>query len=84
MPDRAVEITRVDDIILVSGARVRWQREQTGKSLRSLAKEAGVSPSLISRWERGVGDPALSHAAAIARVLGVSLDELLGERRHDS
>lgn len=84
MPGRAVVVTLVGDIILASGARVRWHREQTGKSLRAVAEEAGVSPCLISRWERGVGDPGLSRAAAVARVLGVSLDELLGETRYDS
>ncbi len=84
MPDRAVVMTLFGETILGSGARVRWHREQTGKSLRAVAEQAGVSPCLISRWERGVGDPGLSRAAAVARVLGVSLDELLGETRYDS
>ena len=74
----------VPALAVVSGARVRQRREQTGASLRDVAKEAGVSFSLLARWERGVGDPSLSHAVAIVRVLGLSLDEVVREHPHDA
>lgn len=76
--------TPVPDLAVVSGARVRQRREQLGHSVNALAKAVGVSPSLLSRWERGVGDPSLSHAVAIARVLGLSLDALVREDPHEA
>jgi transcriptional regulator with XRE-family HTH domain len=75
MPRRT---TPLPEVAVRSGARVRQQREQTGKSLRAVAKEAGVSFSMLARWERGVYDPPVSHAVAIARVLGLRLDEVVG------
>ncbi len=71
--------TPLPELTVVSGAIVRHQRVQTGKSLRVVAEEAGISFSMLARWERGVHDPPLTHAVAIARVLGLRLDELVDE-----
>lgn len=76
--------TPLPERTVISGARVRQQREQTGLSLRTVAREAGVSLSMLARWERGVHDPPLTHAVAIARVLGLSLDEVVGAPPHDA
>lgn len=71
MPDRAVVET--------SGKRVRRARELRNRSLRSVADDAGVSPSTLSRWENGKGEPIFSHVARIAQALNISLDWLAGE-----
>lgn len=69
--------TPLSELTMVSGAIVRQRREQTGTSGRDVARDAGVSHSMLARWEQGVRDPPLTHAVAIARVLGLRLDELV-------
>jgi DNA-binding XRE family transcriptional regulator len=58
------------------GAGLRKHREEAGMSLRALAREVGVSPSLISQIEHGKASPSVATLYAIVSVLGVSLDEL--------
>jgi mannose-6-phosphate isomerase-like protein (cupin superfamily)/DNA-binding XRE family transcriptional regulator len=45
-------------------------------SLRELARQVGVSPSLISQIEHGKATPSVGTLYAIVSTLGVSLDEL--------
>ena len=59
------------------GDRLRTARTARGLSLRSLAEQLGVSPSLISQVERGLAKPSVNTLYAMARVLDISLDELL-------
>ena len=59
------------------GDRLREARQARGLSLRSLAEQLGVSPSLISQVETGRARPSVSTLYAIATNLGISLDELL-------
>lgn len=47
-------------------------------SLRTVAKAVGVSHSMLARWEPGVRDLPLTHAVAIAHVLGLRLNESVG------
>lgn len=44
-------------------------REGASVSLRELAAEIGVSPSALSKWERGVASPRLEAATRWARAL---------------
>lgn len=57
----------------------RW-REKRGKSLRVLSREAGVGLATLVRLEAGAFDPRLSTLRKLAKVLNVSLCELLGEQ----
>ena len=59
------------------GDRLREARQARGLSLRALAEQLGVSPSLISQVENGRARPSVSTLYAIATHLGISLDELL-------
>jgi transcriptional regulator with XRE-family HTH domain len=59
------------------GDRLREARQARGLSLRALAEQLGVSPSLISQVETGRARPSVSTLYAIATNLGISLDELL-------
>jgi len=43
-----------------------------------LSKKTGVPHYLISRWERGLYQPAAEHAAILARFFNVTLDEIYG------
>jgi transcriptional regulator with XRE-family HTH domain len=41
-----------------------------------LAEEAGMSIDAIGRWMAGIASPKPGYAAAAARILGVSVDDL--------
>ena len=58
------------------GAGLRKHREEAGMSLRALAREVGVSPSLISQIEHGKATPSVATLYKIVSELGISLDEL--------
>lgn len=67
------------------GARLRRVREERGLSLRSVAQALGVSASLISQVETGKVQPSVGTLYAIANLLAISLDDMLGldtERSH--
>src|SRR6202012_2676293 len=58
------------------GEGLRKHRQEAGMSLRALAREVGVSPSLISQIEHGRATPSVATLYAIVSELDVSLDEL--------
>lgn len=58
------------------GARIRQARLQRGTSLRALAREIGVSASLVSQIENGRSQPSVSTLYAITTALGISVESL--------
>ncbi|MEX0832857.1 MAG: XRE family transcriptional regulator [Actinomycetota bacterium] len=55
------------------GTRIRQLRESNGKSLKTVAIEAGVSQSFLSQVERGVASPSVASLRGIAEALGESV-----------
>ncbi len=53
-------------------------RKSRGYSQDELADMLGVSRQAISKWERGESSPDTDNLIALARLYGVSLDELVG------
>jgi transcriptional regulator with XRE-family HTH domain len=58
------------------GQRIREERILRGVSLRTLAKEVGVSASMISQIENGKSQPSVSTLYAITSALGISIQEV--------
>jgi transcriptional regulator with XRE-family HTH domain len=58
------------------GARIRLARLERGMSLRGLAREVGVSASLVSQIETGKSQPSVSTLYAITTALGISIESL--------
>lgn len=58
------------------GRRIREERSKRGISLRGLARDVGVSASLISQIETGKCRPSVSTLYAITNVLGVSIEDV--------
>ncbi|WP_369174070.1 helix-turn-helix domain-containing protein [Streptomyces sp. R28] len=58
------------------GARIRHARLARGLSLRGLAREVGVSASLVSQIENGKSQPSVSTLYAITTALGISVESL--------
>jgi transcriptional regulator with XRE-family HTH domain len=57
------------------GARVGLHRVRRGMKVSELARQVGVSPSLISQIERGQSRPSVSTLFALAEALDVPVDE---------
>lgn len=55
-------------------------RKQAGKSLREVARSAGISAIQLSRVERGVSSPTEEKIRGLAGALGVSISTLFGEQ----
>jgi transcriptional regulator with XRE-family HTH domain len=59
---------------------LRAIRERKGVSLRKLKQRSGVAVATLARIEAGGYDPRLSTLRRLARALGVTVGELIGER----
>jgi DNA-binding XRE family transcriptional regulator len=60
------------------GERIRTRRERLGLTQRDVANGLQVSAQAVSKWERGENAPDVGVLLALSRLLGVSLDWLLG------
>jgi transcriptional regulator with XRE-family HTH domain len=58
------------------GARLRDERLRRGMTLRGLAKEVGVSASMISQIETSKVQPSVSTLYAITSALGISIEDV--------
>jgi transcriptional regulator with XRE-family HTH domain len=61
------------------GERIRTARSQIGLTQAELAKKLGVSAGAVGQWETGMAAPATERLAALAELLSISLDVLLGK-----
>ena len=60
------------------GQRIREERLKRDLSLRSLARDVGVSASLISQIENEKSQPSVSTLYAITSALGISIQDVFG------
>lgn len=61
----------------VTGDTIKTLREKKGLTQKQLADMLIISDKTVSKWETGKGLPDISLIESLARVLGVSLAELL-------
>lgn len=66
------------------GERLRARREKLGLTQRDVANGLQVSAQAVSKWERGDNAPDVGLLVALSRLLGVSLDWLLGAHGPDT
>jgi putative transcriptional regulator len=65
-------------------SNVKEYREQEGWSQEALARELGVSRQTIVNIEKGISEPRVLLAIALAATLGVAIEQLFRkEPRHD-
>ena len=60
------------------GIRISALRKERDMTQLELADKMGVSYQAVSSWERGTTMPDISRLPEISQVLGVSIDQLLG------
>ena len=76
----------------INSKEVREEKKETAKSLGEALKEnrikcqmtqefvaetLGVSRQSVSKWESGISDPNTSNLIALAKLYGISVEELL-------
>lgn len=57
--------------------RLQQLRKEKGYSQEQLAAELGISRQAVSKWERAESSPDTDNLICLAKLYGVSLDELL-------
>ena len=60
------------------GKRIAHLRKEKGMTQEDLATRMGVSPQAVSKWENDQTCPDISALPALSKLLGVTVDELLG------
>ena len=66
------------------GQRIKQFRKQQGLTQERLAEYLGVTDKAVSKWECGLTAPDLALIMPLARILGVSADELLGGKKEET
>jgi len=61
------------------GRRLRARRSSQGRTLASVAMQAGLSVPYVANLESGRGNPTLGSLHRLANALGVALSELVQE-----
>lgn len=59
------------------GERIFLHRKRLGLSQEELAARLGVSRQAVSKWELGTSTPEPENIIALARIFGITTDELL-------
>lgn len=65
------------------GENIQAARKQKGLSQEALAERVGVSRQALGKWEKDTALPSLENLQALAGVLDVSVDALLGTSHTD-
>lgn len=61
------------------GEALKEQRIRCQMTQEFVAERLGVSRQAVSKWENGTSDPSTSNLLALAKLYGVSAEELLKE-----
>lgn len=61
------------------GEVLKNHRTQNKMTQEFVAETIGVSRQSVSKWEQGITDPSTSNLFALAKLFGVSVEELLKE-----
>ena len=61
----------------ITGITIKQLRETKGLTQAQLAHILGITAKAVSKWETGKGLPDITHIRPLAKVLGVSVSELM-------
>lgn len=61
------------------GETLKAHRTNCKMTQEFVAEHLGVSRQAVSKWESGASDPSTSNLLALAKLFGVSVDELLSQ-----
>lgn len=72
-------LATVYDVAMAKSSRLTLLREKVGISQRELARQLGVHHSNVGFWERSSTMPPADVLPPLAKLLGVTVEELLGQ-----
>ncbi len=61
------------------GETLKEHRTRCKMTQEFVAESLGVSRQAVSKWESGISDPSTSNLLALAKLFGVSTEELLNK-----
>jgi DNA-binding XRE family transcriptional regulator len=61
------------------GEAIKEHRTRCKMTQEFVAETLGVSRQAVSKWESGISDPSTSNLVAIAKLYGISAEDLLKE-----
>ena len=64
---------------MILSEKIIMLRKKYGWSQEELAERLDISRQSVSKWEQGISDPSTSNLFALAKLFGVSVEELLKE-----
>lgn len=59
--------------------QIKKFRKAAGLTQEQIANYLGVSTPAVNKWEKGTSDPSTANLIALAKLYGVSADELIKE-----
>ena len=59
------------------GEKLKTYRTSCKMTQEFVAEQIGVSRQAVSKWENGTSDPSTSNLFALAKLFGISVEELL-------
>ena len=59
------------------GQIIKRLRKDKNFTQEELAEQLGVTCQAVSKWENGTSDPSTSNLLALAKLFGISVEELL-------
>lgn len=62
------------------GENLQRLRKEKGLSQEDVAQKLFVSRQSVSKWENSAAEPGVENLKALAKLYGVTLDELMGEK----
>lgn len=75
---RTKEVRTERDIVRKSlGEVLKEHRQRCQMTQEFVAEHLGVSRQAVSKWENGTSDPSTSNLLALAKLYGISAEELL-------
>jgi len=63
------------------GETLKFHRTSRGMTQEYVAEALGVSRQAVSKWENGTSDPSTANLMALAKLYGLSVDELLQQAK---
>ena len=66
------------------GQIIREKRTEKGMTQEQLAERLGVTGQAVSKWERDEAYPDIALLKELAKALGLSVGELLGEEKEET
>jgi len=67
----------MNPLVQAFSARLQAWRQDTGKTLKEVSADTGLSTSILCEWEHGHRFPSVEHLQAIATYTGIPASSFL-------